>query len=130
MQRNPYHLHSICVHEGGAESGHYYAYIYDRFAKQWRKYNDIRVTDVTEEEVFRYSEGGDSWATAYWVVYVQEKIATALDTKNINFYKAPEVDAMRNFSTHAYGQIIPADIESLVVADNTALAKDIEDQRN
>ena len=33
MQKNPYHLHSICVHEGGAESGHYYAYIYDRFNK-------------------------------------------------------------------------------------------------
>ena len=74
MQKEPYHLHSIAVHQGGAESGHYFAYIYDRAQQKWRKYNDIRVTDVTEEEVFKASEGGDGWETAYWVVYVQDSI--------------------------------------------------------
>ena len=92
MQRHPYHLHSICVHEGGAESGHYFAFIYDRHLKKWRKYNDIRVTDVTEEEVFKSAEGGDSWATAYWVVYVQDDIAKTLDKSNINHYQVPEKD--------------------------------------
>lgn len=58
------------MHDGGAESGHYYAFIYDRFQNKWRKYNDIRVTEVTDEEVFKASEGGDSWSTAYYVVYV------------------------------------------------------------
>jgi len=28
------------------------------------------VTEVTEEEVLKQSEGGDSWETAYWVVYI------------------------------------------------------------
>jgi ubiquitin carboxyl-terminal hydrolase 25/28 len=31
MQKMPYHLHSICVHDGNANSGHYYTLIYDRF---------------------------------------------------------------------------------------------------
>lgn len=31
MQKMPYHLHSICVHDGNAMSGHYYSFIYDRF---------------------------------------------------------------------------------------------------
>lgn len=31
MQKQAYHLHSICVHDGNAMSGHYYSYIYDRF---------------------------------------------------------------------------------------------------
>lgn len=70
MKRTPYNLHSICVHQGGADSGHYFSFIYDRFQKKWRKYNDIRVMDVTEEEVMKSSEGGDSWETAYWVVYI------------------------------------------------------------
>lgn len=79
MKKMPYHLHSICVHDGNANSGHYYTFIYDRFNKKWRKFNDIRVTEVSEEEVFKESEGGHSWQTAYWVVYVQESIAQVLD---------------------------------------------------
>jgi ubiquitin carboxyl-terminal hydrolase 25 len=52
LKQNPYYLHSICVHEGNATSGHYYTFIYDRFNKKWRRFSDIRVTDVTEEDVF------------------------------------------------------------------------------
>ena len=71
MQKMPYDLHSICVHDGNATSGHYYTYIFDHCQKKWRKYNDIKVTDVTEEDVFKESLGGNSWKTAYWLVYVQ-----------------------------------------------------------
>jgi len=54
-------LHSICVHDGSALTGHYYCFIYDYFQEKWRKFNDIRVTEVSEEEVFRESEGGHAW---------------------------------------------------------------------
>jgi len=30
LQQYPYHLHAIIVHDGTAESGHYYAFVYDR----------------------------------------------------------------------------------------------------
>ena len=60
MQKKVYNLHSICVHDGNANSGHYYSFIYDRFGKKWRKYNDITVTEVPEEQVFSESTGGDS----------------------------------------------------------------------
>jgi len=29
LQRMPYHLHGVCIHDGTAESGHYYSYIRD-----------------------------------------------------------------------------------------------------
>lgn len=74
MQKKPFHLHSICVHDGNANSGHYYTFIYDRYQKIWRKFNDIRVTECTEEDVFKEAEGGNSWMTAYWLVYVQDSI--------------------------------------------------------
>lgn len=86
MQKQPYHLHSICVHDGNATSGHYYSFIYDRFQKKWRKFNDIRVTDASEEDVFSASEGGNSWQTAYWLVYVEGSIAGDLEKTNINSY--------------------------------------------
>ena len=70
MTKYPYYLHSICIHDGNAQSGHYFAFIYDRFQKKWRKFNDIRVTEVPEEEVFKSANGGDSsHQSAYWVVY-------------------------------------------------------------
>lgn len=75
MQRKKYQLHSICVHDGNANSGHYYSFIYDRFNKKWRRFNDIRVTDVEEEDVFKEAEGGHSWQTAQWLVYVEESIS-------------------------------------------------------
>lgn len=55
MEGMKYHLHSICVHDGGGEGGHYYTYIYDRHQDKWRKYNDITTTEVPEEEVFTNS---------------------------------------------------------------------------
>ena len=58
MEGMKYHLHSICVHDGTASHGHYFSYIYDRAQKKWRKYNDITVTEVTEEEVFKNAQGG------------------------------------------------------------------------
>ncbi len=30
MKQNPYYLHAILIHEGDSESGHYYAFIFDR----------------------------------------------------------------------------------------------------
>jgi ubiquitin carboxyl-terminal hydrolase 25/28 len=73
LNQKPYYLHAICIHDGNAYSGHYYALIYDRFSQKWRKFNDIRVTDLTEEDVFREANGGHGHMTAYWLVYVSEE---------------------------------------------------------
>lgn len=89
MKKKPYHLHSICVHDGNASSGHYYTFIYDRFKKSWWRFNDIKVSEVSEEDVFKESEGGHSWQTAYWLVYVQDSIKNVLDKANLNFYSVP-----------------------------------------
>jgi len=50
--KTPYHLHAIVVHDGGADEGHYFTFIKDHFNKKWIKLNDIKVNDITEEEVF------------------------------------------------------------------------------
>uniref|UniRef100_A0A8D2QLV6 ubiquitinyl hydrolase 1 n=1 Tax=Zosterops lateralis melanops TaxID=1220523 RepID=A0A8D2QLV6_ZOSLA len=50
MVQVPYRLHAVLVHEGQANAGHYWAYIYDHHQNRWMKYNDISVTKSTWEE--------------------------------------------------------------------------------
>lgn len=131
MQKQPYQLHSICVHDGNATSGHYFSFIYDRFQKKWRKFNDIRVTEVSEEDVFKASEGGNSWETAYWLVYVESSIASELDKNDINMYNVPANPfALGDFKNHFYGSKVPAQVNQVVEKENQALAKEIDDRRN
>lgn len=49
----PYHLYSILIHEGSADSGHYYSYTYDIKSKVWRKYNDINISEEAEGQVIK-----------------------------------------------------------------------------
>ncbi|CAL8305081.1 unnamed protein product [Gadus morhua 'NCC'] len=70
----PYRLHAVLVHEGQASAGHYWAYIYDHANKRWMKYNDIAVTESSWEELMRDSYGGMTNASAYCLMYVDERI--------------------------------------------------------
>ena len=47
------------------------------------------MTEATEEEVVKQTEGGDSWETAYWVVYIDETMTKELENANINQYDVP-----------------------------------------
>ena len=52
-ENGAYHLHAVCIHDGGATSGHYYTFIKDHQKKIWRKFNDLKVDIVADEkEVF------------------------------------------------------------------------------
>jgi len=69
------------------------------------------VTEVTEEEVLKQSEGGDSWETAYWVVYIEETITKELDNANINQYDVPiNPLKLQDFGKHYYGRIVPDEV--------------------
>lgn len=85
-----YHLHSIVVHEGNIDTGHYYTYIRPKLSSyssdpsgerhsDWFKYNDHVVSTVKESEVlensYGISRGGEvrlSTPTAYMLVYIRE----------------------------------------------------------
>lgn len=73
LQKIPYRLHSVFIHRGYHNSGHYWIYIYD-FAKQvWRNYNDGYVNEVTDTKEIFEQEPGDRPATPYFLVYVMDK---------------------------------------------------------
>ena len=42
-REHSYNLHAIVIHDGFAQSGHYYCFIYDRASKNWWRFNDHTV---------------------------------------------------------------------------------------
>ena len=104
----PYKLHAILVHEGQANGGHYWSYIFDSSKKVWRKFNDVTVTETTWDEVHRESIGGYRNTSAYCLVYV--------DAGRSDLF---ELDAME--------EEIPRNIQAYVDSDNELFRKEIED---
>ncbi|XP_016159394.1 PREDICTED: ubiquitin carboxyl-terminal hydrolase 28 isoform X4 [Ficedula albicollis] len=77
LQQVPYRLHAVLVHEGQANAGHYWAFIYDQPRQRWLKYNDIAVTESSWEELERESFGGLRNASAYCLMYISDQVSRA-----------------------------------------------------
>ncbi|KAF7723179.1 ubiquitin-specific protease ubp2 [Apophysomyces ossiformis] len=71
-----YRIHAVFIHQGQANYGHYWVYIYDKLKDQWWKYNDSHVSKVDETEIFRDTTG--STANPYFLVYVKDDISESL----------------------------------------------------
>ncbi|XP_067350084.1 ubiquitin carboxyl-terminal hydrolase 25 isoform X2 [Channa argus] len=117
MMQVPYRLHAVLVHEGQANAGHYWAYIYDPHQRCWMKYNDISVTKSSWEELVRDSFGGYRNASAYCLMYINDKKPFLIEEE---FDKET-------------GQILsgmdklPADLKHYVKEDNELFDKEIEE---
>lgn len=70
---------------------------------------------MTEEEVFRESNGGHGNMTAFWVVYVNGDIGQETKLNDLNTYKQGEPIADQ---THAYSKFFSGEIRMLVDDDN------------
>ncbi|XP_014805065.1 PREDICTED: ubiquitin carboxyl-terminal hydrolase 28 isoform X3 [Calidris pugnax] len=78
LQQVPYRLHAVLVHEGQANAGHYWAFVYHQPRKSWLKYNDISVTESSWEELERDSFGGLRNASAYCLMYISDSVSRSL----------------------------------------------------
>ncbi|ORY24392.1 ubiquitin carboxyl-terminal hydrolase 5 [Naematelia encephala] len=90
-----YKLHGVLVHSGDLHGGHYFALIKPEKDGRWFKFDDDRVTPVTDKEVLEDNYGGDmlnglipphqrtqartlkKFTNAYMLVYIRE---SELDT--------------------------------------------------
>ncbi|RXK41314.1 ubiquitin carboxyl-terminal hydrolase 7 [Tremella mesenterica] len=98
-----YKLHGVLVHSGDLHGGHYFALIKPEKDGRWFKFDDDRVTPVTDKEVLEDNFGGDmingvipqhqraqartlkKFTNAYMLVYIRE---TELDTVMAPFTEA------------------------------------------
>lgn len=127
LKQHAYNLHSILVHDGMAGSGHYYAYIYDNEHNIWRKYSDISVTEVSEQEVFEKSIGGFSMTSAYCLMYVAASLDSAEPgqvLRSYAFVDDPEV------IPDVYSSLLPLDLRREVDDDNIKFKRELEDFRS
>jgi len=107
-----YNLHSILVHDGHAEGGHYYAYIFNHIDRKWRKYSDMLITEVDESDVFRNSIGGEGWASAYYLFFIDLNRIGSDDLYN-GFHLIEEGGLAAEW--------IPTELQSEIMEDNARL---------
>uniref|UniRef100_A0AAX7SJ21 Ubiquitin carboxyl-terminal hydrolase 25 n=1 Tax=Astatotilapia calliptera TaxID=8154 RepID=A0AAX7SJ21_ASTCA len=117
MMQVPYRLHAVLVHEGQANAGHYWAYIYDPHQRCWMKYNDISVTKSSWEELVRDSFGGYRNASAYCLMYINDKKP---------FLTEEEFDKETGQILSGMDKL-PPDLKQYVKEDNEQFDKEIEE---
>ncbi|NWS47789.1 UBP28 hydrolase, partial [Probosciger aterrimus] len=118
LQQVPYRLHAVLVHEGQANAGHYWAFIYDQSRKSWLKYNDISVTKSSWEELERDSFGGLRNASAYCLMYISDKVSHSVADEEAG----PNVG---QFQKEIEG--LPLDLRQYIQEDNWRLEQEAEE---
>ncbi|XP_063812427.1 ubiquitin carboxyl-terminal hydrolase 25 isoform X4 [Pseudophryne corroboree] len=117
MTQVPYKLHAVLVHEGQANAGHYWAYIFDHNEKRWMKYNDISVTKSSWEELERDSFGGYRNASAYCLMYINGGEQHLIQEE----YDKETGQVLSGMDT------LPPDLKEFVKEDNRRFEKEIEE---
>ncbi|XP_018604314.1 ubiquitin carboxyl-terminal hydrolase 25-like isoform X3 [Scleropages formosus] len=117
LMQVPYRLHAVLVHEGQASAGHYWAYIFSPQLQHWLKFNDVSVTKSTWEELVRDSFGGYRNASAYCLMYVDDKKPFLVQEK---FDK--ETGQMLSGLDK-----LPADLKEYVKEDNRLFEKELRE---
>ncbi|XP_024066158.1 ubiquitin carboxyl-terminal hydrolase 25 isoform X3 [Terrapene carolina triunguis] len=117
MVQVPYRLHAVLVHEGQANAGHYWAYIYDHHQRRWMKYNDISVTKSTWEELERDSFGGYRNASAYCLMYINDKEQFLIQEE----FNKETGQMLLGMDT------LPLDLKDYVKEDNKRFEKELEE---
>lgn len=70
------------MHEGTADSGHYYCYIWDEKSKRWYKYNDSTVTEAKEEDLLFEAYGRPDSTKNACCLFYRNKLHKTDYTKN------------------------------------------------
>lgn len=117
MIQVPYRLHAVLVHEGQANAGHYWAYIFDHHENRWMKYNDIAVTKSSWEELVRDSFGGYRNASAYCLMYINDKAQFLIQEE----FNKETGQALVGIET------LPPDLRDFVEEDNQRFEKELEE---
>lgn len=119
LKQYKYVLHSILMHQGNAEAGHYFAYIYDIDEKVWRRYSDTYIKKVTSEEVMKNAIGNDD-TSAYCLFYIYQPYI-----KNSGVFHSSLESLLENYSN-----LIPEHIKSKVLQNNDLFLDEVDNYKS
>lgn len=78
-ENTKYVLHGVILHRGSAESGHYFSFTrdLDKNNGKWTKYDDIEVTELTDEQFHGFADGtGKTESSSAYILFYVKKDAT------------------------------------------------------
>ena len=83
------------IHDGLAENGHYYSYVFDRSQSVWWKLDDHRVSKASEEDVMKEALGGDGYKSACNLFYMSKHIADLNDKNKVPVFSPQRAKSLR-----------------------------------
>ena len=118
VDATPYHLHSLMIHDGNHQSGHYYNFIKNFSNDTFWRYNDISVSEVSSDTVFEEAKGGKGTINAYCLVYISEDIYQTCKKPGLHDYQLQNENTS---VTDQYNQLVPPEITKKVLEENANL---------
>lgn len=115
IEKTKYVLFSTIIHEGTADSGHFYCFV--RMKDKWFKFNDFFVREIDETEVMETSFGYEgSISNAYCIFYMIEDLFEKQDVHNF---------AMLGENNDGYFKFVPSSKFFTLNSSNMAFQSEI-----
>lgn len=80
------------IHDGLAENGHYYVYVYEQKMDVWWRLDDHRVSVQDEETVFKEAFGGMGYKSACNLFYISSHITQIINNQITPVYNFERVN--------------------------------------
>ncbi|CAK60951.1 unnamed protein product (macronuclear) [Paramecium tetraurelia] len=127
LKKHKYLLQSILIHDGQANSGHYYTYIKDFRRETWFKFNDIHVGVETKEKVFQDAFGMKTGVNAYLLIYARIDIVKQELESQIRSYR---ISSEQGYLNDKYGSFLNYMQREQLAKENQLFYNEIEEYKS
>jgi hypothetical protein len=87
LKKLKYNLHSVCIHEGNAASGHFWTYIWNTQQRKWFKFNDTDVSESNWDDLYANAVGGGLATTLTTNKNTDSSNNENIKNENVNYQK-------------------------------------------
>ncbi|CAD8115843.1 unnamed protein product [Paramecium sonneborni] len=127
LKKHKYLLQSILIHDGQANSGHYYSYIRDFHLEKWFKFNDAHVGIETKEKVFQDAFGMKTGVNAYLLIYARIDILKQELEYPMRTYR---ISSEKGYLNDKYGSFLNYMQREQLAKENQLFQNEIEDYKS